>query len=199
MYIFRKYNYRICVNATPLLIRTPFWLNSNKTPLFWAKIWLEHTKFEKFQIQLPLETLKFLYLQLLYQSIWETLYVILYLPFFMKLSSLKILIRSSLFLSLTHGLNLLSKIFCNLKTSGWIFLISVWSHMMSENLRSIIYLRAVSVIVLPSTLLWVKKNLSPSLSRLNWSAEYCGTKNKSFNMVLLWIICGVRMINWEEH
>ena len=110
-------------------------------------------------------------MQLLYQPMWETLYVILYLPFFMKLSSLKMLIRSSLFLSLTHGLSLLSKISCNLKTSGWIFLISVWSHMMSENLRSIIYLRAVSVIVLPSTLLWVKKNLSPSLSLLNWSAE----------------------------
>ena len=90
--------------------------------------------------------------------------------FSIKLSSLIILIRSSLFLSLTHGATLLPLCVGNLKTSGWIFLILVWSHRMSENFRPSTYLRAASD-KLPCTLVWVKKNLSPSLSLLNWSAE----------------------------
>ena len=87
-----------------------------------------------------------------------------------KFSSLIILLRSSLFLSLTQGATSFPLCFGNLKTSGWIFLIWVWSHRMSENVRSSTYLRAASD-KLPRTLVWVKKNLSPSLSLLNWSAE----------------------------
>ena len=92
--------------------------------------------------------------------------------FSIQFSSLIILIRSSLFLFLlsTHGTTLLPSCVCNLKTSGWIFLILVWSHRMSENFRPSTYLRAASD-KLPCTLVWVKKNLSPSLSLLNWSAE----------------------------
>ena len=90
--------------------------------------------------------------------------------FSIKFSSLIILTRSFLFLSLTHGAMLLPLCLGNLKTSGWIFLILVWSHRMSENFRPSTYLRAASD-KLPCTLVWVKKNLSPSLSLLNWSAE----------------------------
>ena len=92
--------------------------------------------------------------------------------FSIKFSSLIILIRSSLFLSLslTHDTTALSLWLGILKTSGWIFLILVWSHRISENVRPNTYLRAASD-KLPFTLVWVKKNLSPSLSLLNWSAE----------------------------
>ena len=90
--------------------------------------------------------------------------------FSIKFFSLIILIRSSLFLSLTQGATSLPLCLGNLKTSGWIFLIWVWSHRMSENVRPRTYLRAASD-KLPFTLVWVKKNLSPSLSLLNWSAE----------------------------
>ena len=102
--------------------------------------------------------------------------------FSIKLSSLIILIRSSLFLSLTQGATSLPLCLGNLKTSGWIFLILVWSHRISENVRPNTYLRAASD-KLPCTLVWVKKNLSPSLSLLNWSAE-----NECFvwNMIRTW-------------
>ena len=90
--------------------------------------------------------------------------------FSIKSSSLIILIRSSLFLSLTQGATSLPLCLGNLKTSGWIFLIWVWSHRMSEKFRPLTYLRAASD-KLPCTLVCVKKNLSPSLSLLNWSAK----------------------------
>ena len=57
-----------------------------------------------------------------------------------------------------------------LNASGWICNIFVLSHMISENVRSKIYCRPASD-KLPASLLWVKKNLSPSLSLANWSAE----------------------------
>ena len=92
--------------------------------------------------------------------------------FSIKFSSLIILIRSSLFLSLslTHDTTALPLCLGNLKTFGWIFLILVWSHRISENVRPNTYLRAASD-KLNCTLVCVKKNLSPSLSLLNWSAE----------------------------